>query len=130
MRKPPTAPSESNTLTKVNSLSRKSGERMRPSSQVDALKRLSDPIAEEVPDRGRRRAVGSNASISQGISAALANVGKMVGTPATVGSSGLADQNMSRRAIQTPELGYVSKTGRIQGMSPHNFASDKGPYDK
>ncbi|KAF7507302.1 hypothetical protein GJ744_010736 [Endocarpon pusillum] len=105
VRKPPTAPSESNTLTKVNSLSKKSGERIRPPSTVDALKRISDPIAEEISDRGRRRAIGPTPSVSQGIGAALANVGKMVGAPATMGNSGVSDQDPPQRALQSVDFG-------------------------
>jgi mitogen-activated protein kinase kinase kinase len=124
VRKPPAAPSESNTLTKVNSLSRKSGDRIRPSSQIDAMKRISDPIAEEYADRGRRRAVGATPSVSEGIGAALANVGKMAGAPATMGN--LADQNPPQRAMQSVEFGYGGKRGSSPGGSPPAFTWGKG----
>jgi mitogen-activated protein kinase kinase kinase len=126
VRKPPTAPSESNTLTKVNSLSRKSGERMRPSSQVDALKRISDPIAEESSDRGRRRAIGPTPSVSQGIGAALANVGKMAGSPATVANVGEPSPNPPPRALQSVDFGYSGKRGSSPGGSPPTFTWGKG----
>lgn len=126
VRKPPTAPAESNTLTKVNSLSRKSGERIRPSSHMDALKRISDPIAEEVSDRGRRRAVGATPSVSQGIEAALANVGKMAATPATMGHIAVADQNPRPSAMQSVDFGYVGKRGSSSGGSPPAYTWAKG----
>lgn len=125
LRKPPTAPSESTTLTKVNSLSKKSGERMRASSQADALKRISDPIAEEVSDRGRRRALGPTPSVSQGIGAALASVGKIAGA-ATMGNAGAADQNPHQRAMQSVDFGYDSKRGSSPGGSPPAFTWGKG----
>ncbi|EXJ85738.1 STE/STE11/BCK1 protein kinase [Capronia coronata CBS 617.96] len=88
VRRPPTAPSESSTLTKVNSLRAKnSGTR----SSVDALKRISDPIAEEKADRGKKR-TDTGSIASGGIGAALANVGKMAGAPAAVGSQGLQSE--------------------------------------
>ena len=59
LRKPPTAPSESNTLTKVNSLSRKSGERLQGVVHADPLKRISDPIIEKAAARGKRKTSGS-----------------------------------------------------------------------
>jgi mitogen-activated protein kinase kinase kinase len=126
VRRPPAAPSESNTLTKVNSLSRKSGERMRPSSQVDALKRISDPIAEEFTDRGRRRAVGPTPSVSQGIGTALANVGRMAGAPATMGNSGAADQNPPRNALQSVDFANAGKRGSSPGSSSPAFTWAKG----
>lgn len=125
VRKPPTAPSESDTLTKVNSLSRKPGDKTRPSSQLDALKRLSDPIAEETSERGRTRAVGRTPSVSQGIGAALANVGKMVGTPATMGNSAIVDPNLPQRAMQSVDFGYVGKRASSPGKGFPTFPSGK-----
>ncbi|KAI1619838.1 mitogen-activated protein kinase [Exophiala viscosa] len=91
VRRPPTAPSESTTLTKVNSLrARNSGTR----SSLDALARISDPIAEEDAQRIRNKS-SSSAIAAGGIGAALANVGKMAGAPATRGSQGVP-QSMSR----------------------------------
>lgn len=74
VRKPPTAPSESSTLTKVNSLRMARGGSGTKSS-LEALKRISDPIAEE-------RAARDGKPASGGIGAALANVGRMAGSPA------------------------------------------------
>ncbi|KIY02555.1 uncharacterized protein Z520_01020 [Fonsecaea multimorphosa CBS 102226] len=86
VRRPPTAPAESTTLTKVNSLrARGSGNR----SSLDALKRISDPIAEEDAERAKKKSAAWAAIPSGGIGAALANVGKMAGAPATLGNHGL-----------------------------------------
>ena len=79
LRKPPTAPAESNTLTKVNSLRAKTGSGNRAS--FDALKRLSNPISEEdLANDGKRNSQSS--SLGQGIGAALVNAGKMGASPA------------------------------------------------
>jgi mitogen-activated protein kinase kinase kinase len=73
VRKPPAAPTESNTLTKVNSLRMsKTGSGTR--SSLEALKRISDPIAEEKALKDGKR--------SPGIGSALASVGRMAGSPA------------------------------------------------
>jgi mitogen-activated protein kinase kinase kinase len=94
LRKPPTAPAESTTLTKVNSLTRKSGERIRSSGQLDPLKRFSDPIAEEYEQVSKQR---PGPILGQGIGAALANVGRMAGTPATTGSHGMSSPEKNSR---------------------------------
>ena len=99
-RKPPAAPSESTTLTKVNSLSKKPSERFRASG-LDALKRMSNPIAEEPADRGRKHANGSPASM--GIGAVLANVGKMATTPATTGSQASPEKS-GQRPLQSVDF--------------------------
>ncbi len=83
VRKPPTAPSQSGTLTKVNSLRAKTGSGSR--SSLDALKRISDPIAEEGA-AGATRGRAGTPNLAQGIGAALVNAGKMAGSPATRGS--------------------------------------------
>ena len=85
VRKPPMAPSESGTLTKVNSLRAKTGSGSR--SSLDALKRISDPIAEERPGSRGKQSKGSTPNSASGIGAALVNAGKMAGSPATRGSS-------------------------------------------
>lgn len=106
VRRPPTAPSESTTLTKVNSLrARGSGTR----SSLDALKRISDPIAEENSDRTKKR-IDAAPIASGGIGAALANVGRMAGAPAAVGSQGL--QSERNRADMNPSGGKSGKPRR------------------
>ena len=95
-RKPPPAPAESNTLTKANSLTRREGAKVRTSLvEIGDEKRQSvgDPIAEEVPEHGRRKAVVGSSSVGAGIGQALASAGAMVGVP---GASN-ASKNMSLR---------------------------------
>ncbi|KAL9106945.1 MAG: hypothetical protein Q9227_008068 [Pyrenula ochraceoflavens] len=117
-RQPPTAPSRSDTLAKVNSLNRRSGERIRHSGHSDQFKRTSDPIVEETMDRGRRRGIAATPSMSQGLGAALANVGKMVGTPAAVGAQG-EDAKPRQRAMQSVDFGEGSR-GQSPGGSPRS----------
>ncbi|ETN45333.1 uncharacterized protein HMPREF1541_09164 [Cyphellophora europaea CBS 101466] len=75
VRKPPTAPTESSTLTKVNSLRMARGGSGTRSS-LEALKRISDPIVEE------RAMKEGKPSSGGGIGAALANAGRVAGSPA------------------------------------------------
>ncbi|KAI9860167.1 MAG: hypothetical protein M1813_006277 [Trichoglossum hirsutum] len=86
-RKPPPPPAESNTLIKANSLSKKSGNRFRssvsgpPEDQIPPKAKLSDLGAQEMSERGRRKAVTNTSS---GIGAAIASAGSMgagVGAP-------------------------------------------------
>ena len=105
VRKPPTAPSESGTLTKVNSLRAKTGSGSR--SSLDALKRISDPIAEERAGAGKKGRPGTP-NLAQGIGAALVNAGKMAGSPATLG-------NESSRSMQPADFGH---RGSSTGASP------------
>lgn len=105
VRRPPTAPAESTTLTKVNSLRAKgSGNR----SSLDALKQISDPIAEEGADRGKKKSAASPAFATGGIGAALANVGKMVGAPVTLGSQGPQDRSRSMQSSDFDHRGSSS----------------------
>ncbi|RMZ74972.1 hypothetical protein DV737_g5555, partial [Chaetothyriales sp. CBS 132003] len=103
VRRPPAAPSESNTLTKVNSLRTKTGSGNRAS--LDLLKRLSNPIVEDVQDNNKKR--GSASSHATGIAAALVNVGKMAGAPATLSQ----DHSSALRSVDAPG-----------GTSPGSFA--------
>jgi mitogen-activated protein kinase kinase kinase len=85
VRRPPTAPAESTTLTKVNSLrARGSGTR----SSLDALKRISDPIAEEDAKLSKKKSATFGSTPAGGIGAALANMGKMSVAPAALASQG------------------------------------------
>jgi len=121
VRKPPTAPSESSTLTKVNSLRARHGDRSR--SSLDALKRISDPILEENMDRAKKKANNVTPSIAQGIGAALINVGKMAGAPAQFGSQGPSNQQQPR-AMRSVEF---VRRGNSPGGSPRpDFTRGKG----
>ncbi|EXJ85121.1 STE/STE11/BCK1 protein kinase [Capronia epimyces CBS 606.96] len=137
VRRPPTAPSESSTLTKVNSLRAKgSGNR----SSLDALKRISDPIAEENSDRGKRK-TDAGPIASGGIGAALANVGRMAGAPAAVGSQGFpsernrvtpaADLNhRGGNSGKTHGPGFVGGKGHLLSkISNHEEGIDMSQYD-
>ena len=113
MRKPPPAPLESHTLIKANSLTKKAGERVRKSvvgQGADKRMSMGDPIAEEMIERGRRKAVGGTPSVSAGVGQALANAGAMASTMSGVGASkGLADETEAQtkpaRAMQTVDFG-------------------------
>jgi mitogen-activated protein kinase kinase kinase len=127
VRKPPAAPSESNTLTKVNSLSHRSREKMRGPGHLDALKHLSDPIAEEDSSRSRRRAVGPTPSVSEGIGLALAHVGKLAGAPTIVDGQGGSTQAQTPRALQSVDMSESGARGNSPGGSPRpDFTWAKG----
>lgn len=115
-RRPPVAPSESSTLIKVNSLSKKSGERIRSSGSADYSKRMSDErIAEEMNERGRRKAVGPTASVSAGMDAAKENVAK-----GPVNASEVDTRVKPQRAMQTVDFGLGGSRGNSPGSSPRS----------
>ncbi|KAI9777692.1 MAG: hypothetical protein M1839_008611 [Geoglossum umbratile] len=80
-RKPPPPPAESSTLIKANSLSKKSGSRLRLSAggshddQHSPKAKFTDHGEQEMSERGRRKAVANTPSTSAGIGAAIANAG-------------------------------------------------------
>ena len=80
LRKPPPAPAESNTLTKANSLSKRTGEKMRPiaTGLGDFIHRRphNESIPEEMNERGRRKAFAAP-PIGTGIGSALVGAGMM-----------------------------------------------------
>ena len=138
LRKPPPAPAESNTLIKANSLSKKTGERVRASisGQSDDISKrqaLGDSIPEETAERGRRRAVAATPSISAGIGAALAGIGPATSTPDTPQRPSLRinnrssqpddgmDQNSKRqRALQSIDFGRSGSGRSSPGGSPRS----------
>lgn len=73
VRRPPTAPAKSTTMTEVNSL-RARGPDTR--SLLDALKRISGPIAEEDISRGKKKPTNTTAFAARGIDSALASGGR------------------------------------------------------
>jgi len=84
LRKPPSAPAESSTLTRLNSLSKKHGERGRAqqTTQTEPFKQVT--IAEEMVERDNRKPVATTSALGHGLGAAIASVGKMtsaIGTP-------------------------------------------------
>ncbi|EFQ98268.1 ste/ste11/ste11-unclassified protein kinase [Nannizzia gypsea CBS 118893] len=115
LRKPPLAPSESNTLTKVNSLSKKPEDlRMRNSKefQPDFHRQSSSDVKTNSP------------GIGFGLGAALASVGKMsgvIGTP--VGSSTVP--NHPSDSIGRPRSSRSDSGARSSGTAP--FSEEDGP---
>ncbi len=130
LRRPPPAPAESNTLA---ALSRKLGDKGRSSitSQGgDAVKRRSDPTAEEMMDRGRRKAVAATPSTSAAIGRTLADARRE--DDEARGSSrpiekrtnevnGLDQANGPQRALRSVDFGRDgSGSGRNSPGSPRS----------
>jgi mitogen-activated protein kinase kinase kinase len=91
LRKPPSAPAESNTLTKVNSLSKRPGDRGRvPSTrQIEMYKQNQHASIQEEANLIDRNNSSTGPAMSQGIVSALASVGQLassIGTAASVTS--------------------------------------------
>ena len=110
MRKPPPAPLESITLMKANSLKKKSGDQKRQSvigPGSEARMSLGESIAEEMVERGRRKAVGPTPSVSAGVGQALANAGAMASAISGANnlSEGAESQIRPQRAMQTVDFG-------------------------
>ncbi|KAG5208320.1 Mitogen-activated protein kinase kinase kinase [Trichophyton interdigitale] len=102
LRKPPLAPSESNTLTKVNSLSKKPEDlRLRNSKefQPDFHRQASSDVKSNSP------------GISFGLGAALASVGKMSGVIGTPMGSSTVPSHLADSAVR-PES-RLSESGAI-----------------
>ncbi|PGH18894.1 STE/STE11/BCK1 protein kinase [Polytolypa hystricis UAMH7299] len=93
LRKPPLAPAESTTLTKVNSLSRKPNQRARNVSDTDYIKRSNDFGAESQDKQRTSNPSAASPIVGFGLGAALANMGKMSSSiakpfaPPSVGAS-------------------------------------------
>ncbi|EGE06532.1 ste/ste11/ste11-unclassified protein kinase [Trichophyton equinum CBS 127.97] len=102
LRKPPLAPSESNTLTKVNSLSKKPEDlRLRNSKefQPDFHRQASSDVKSNSP------------GIGFGLGAALASVGKMSGVIGTPMGSSTVPSHLADSAVR-PES-RLSESGAI-----------------
>lgn len=122
LRKAPSAPSESSTLTKVNSLSKKPGDTGRSFTEFNK-QGSNGSIKEEMVERDRKK----QANPSQGLGAALASVGRVsgaIGTPAAP-VAGPSDQAFnasdtgSGSQRETPPVDFSlrdSATG-VTGMS-------------
>ena len=128
LRKPPPAPTESNILTKANSLSKRGGEALKNDL---SFKRRSagDAILEEIDGRGRRRAVAPSASVSAEISAQLADEGKMTlnGLPGiSLGGLEYKDgRGRPKRALETIDFGQRSAS---RGESPSGAPGSPGGF--
>lgn len=138
MRKPPPAPAESSTLTIANSLSRKTGERAKahgPGPASDTAKRRPgvDAIAEEAPERGRRKAVAPSPSMSAGIGETIAEARKAAesaegaersnqapksSTGHKLGSSDQSDA--PQRALKSIDFGSSGSGRNSPGGSPRS----------
>lgn len=138
MRKPPPAPAESSTLIKANSLSRKKGERAKahgPGSASDTAKRRSgvDAIAEEAPERGRRKAIALSPSMSAGLGETMAEARKAAesvegaersnqapksSTGHKLGSSDQSDA--PQRALKSIDFGSTGSGRNSPGGSPRS----------
>ena len=113
MRKPPPVPPESSTLIKANSLTKKTGERVRQSltgHAVENRRSLGDTIPEELVERGRRKAVAATPSVSAGVGQALANAGAVAGSVSSAGASqsssaGVESDGKPTRALQSVDFG-------------------------
>ncbi|KAI4212807.1 MAG: hypothetical protein LQ351_004509 [Letrouitia transgressa] len=142
LRKPPPAPAESNTLIKANSLSKRQGEKFRGSvnaAQVaDQMKRQSvgDPIPEDTVERGRRKAIAATPSVSAGIGAALADVGRLASTTGApsrrksknmpVRSKDASDQTSPpQRSLQSVDFGRKSQSPGGSPRSPGDYTNAK-----
>lgn len=138
MRKPPPAPMASSTLIKANSLSRKTSEKSKTygSGQAsDTAKRRSgvDAIAEEAPERGRRKAVAPSPSMSAGIGEAMDEARKAVelvegaerlnqAPKNSVGHKlGSSDQSDApQRALKSIDFGSTGSGRNSPGGSPRS----------
>ncbi|KAK2754052.1 hypothetical protein FQN54_007221 [Arachnomyces sp. PD_36] len=130
LRKAPSAPAESSTLTKVNSLSRKPGD--NPRSFTSDLKQGSnDLIKEEMAERGGRK----QANPSHGLGAALMSVGRVsgaIGKPISSPSdqSFTAPDTGSARQKENPAVDFSlrdSATGVTEPYSDPPSAVDGVP---
>lgn len=123
LRKAPSAPSESSTLTKVNSLSKKPGDSGR--SFTDYNKQGSnDSIKEEMIERDKRR----QANPSQGLGAALASVGRVsgaIGNPVATSSDqpfNASDPGSARQHEKPPvDFSLRDSATEVTGM-PFNLS--------
>ncbi|KAL8968743.1 MAG: hypothetical protein Q9197_004720 [Variospora fuerteventurae] len=138
LRKPPKAPSESNTLIKANSLSKKTGDRGRTTmNPADAAKRQSvgPSIPEEMLERGRRKAVAATPSVSEGIGAALVDAGRLAssaGAPtrrksklSSRESDATSSGDRPQRSLQTVDFGRKNQSPGGSPRSPGDYTNGK-----
>ncbi|KAL8724027.1 MAG: hypothetical protein Q9166_008171 [cf. Caloplaca sp. 2 TL-2023] len=136
LRKPPPAPAESSTLIKANSLSKKTGDRVRGVLSADAAKRQSvgETIPEEMLERGRRKAVAATPSVSEGIGAALADAGKLASSTGAPGrrrskinsrDSDPALGDRPQRSLQTVDFAPKAQSPGGSPRSPGDYTNGK-----
>ena len=124
MRKPPPAPAESSTLTKANSLSRRTGEKARADY---AIKRRSagDVISEELSERGRRKAIAPTPSVSAGIGSALGDADLSSKSPKSPGTPPSTTTNDVPRRIDVIDesTGKPQRALKAIDFARHNSRS-------
>lgn len=126
MRRPPPVPSESNTLIKANSLTRKTGENVRHSltgQAADNRRSLGGTIPEELVERGRRKAVAATPSVSAGVGQALANAGAVAGSVSSNGTpkgstASIETGGRPTRALQSVDFGARANSPGGSPRSP------------
>ncbi|KAJ9193280.1 hypothetical protein DTO164E3_7975 [Paecilomyces variotii] len=125
-RKAPSAPSESHTLAKVNSMSKKPGQRS-PVIQGDQNKNRPPGILtpEELADG--RKPIGPAHGLGHGLAAAVASVGKMtsaIGTPSPSIPS-------PSKLVQSPEHSFTgpSRTSPVT-TTPKSAGSNNGAREQ
>lgn len=123
LRKPPAPPPGSVMLEKANSLSKRTSDSFRSSisSQSDVAKRrsLGDSIAEEMEERGRRKAIAATPSVSAGIGAGLANtVGKPIGSRRHMSTRTSNDSGKPSPSLQNVGFGQNGSSKSSPSGSP------------
>lgn len=111
LRKPPSAPSESSTLTKVNSLSRRPEDRgSYPPQQKDATDdRPNPPFLQAKP---------MSPKMGHSLGAALANVGKMSGAIGKPFASRTGSDEKKRHSNPSPDSPQYSASPRLPSITP------------
>lgn len=123
LRKPPAPPPGSVMLEKANSLSKRTSDSFRSSvsSQSDIAKRrsLGDSIAEEMEERGRRKAVAATPSVSAGIGAALVTtIGKPIGSRRNMSTRTSNDSGKPSPSLQNIGFGQNGSSKSSPSGSP------------
>ena len=141
LRKPPAPPPGSVMLEKANSLSKKTADSLRSSisSQSDLVKRRSfaDSIAEEMEERGRRKAIAATPSVVAGIGAALADVenlpgpiGKPIGSRRNMSARASNDQDQSGKSSSSLQSVGFGRTGSGRNSPGGSPKSPRFTYGK
>ena len=123
LRKPPAPPPGSVMLEKANSLSKRNSDSFRSSvsSQSDIAKRrsLGETIAEEMEERGRRKAVAATPSVSAGVGAALAiTAGKPIGSRRGMSTRTSNDTGKPSPSLQNVGFGQAGSSKNSPSGSP------------
>lgn len=128
-RKPPLAPSESNTLTKVNSLSKKTGERGSASPDAQIEDQKGERSGPQMEDRHRvsffQNPKSASPTATHSLGAALANVGKMSGA---IGKPFASSDGQPRSSATSPGIGRSNRHRReTSAQSLSGFYENSAP---